>query len=260
MKKRILAWLLLGIFLGGCGFSQQEAERLFQPDTVVNIPLQPEETEAPTEAAPPTEAEPAEETEPETQPETVPPETKAPASGKTSSGKSTGSKSSGSKKTESKPEATQPPETEPPTEAPTEPPETEPEVFDISGYSPGSFEYAVAEQINAYRADAGLEPLSVSTRLCGIAAARAWEICASWSHTRPDGRGWKTVLSDYGYGYSAASEQLAHTSGYDAASIVGRWMESEGSSAELLNPAYTTVGVGVYTANGSVFLAAILIG
>ena len=118
----------------------------------------------------------------------------------------------------------------------------------------------LAEQINACRADAGLEPLSVSTKLCGIAAARAWEISASWSHTRPDGRGWKSVLGDYGYGYGTASEQLAHTSGYDAASIVSSWMGSSSNSAELLNPAYTTIGVGVYSAGGSVFLAAILIG
>ena len=267
MKKRILAWLALGLFLAGCSFSQQEAERLFQSDTVVNIPLQPEETEAPTEAPTESTEPPAtEETVPEetAEAETAPEETKASTSTKkTSSGKSSGSKTSSSGSSGSKkPAATEPPETQPPETAPPEtvPPETEPERFDISGYSPGSMEYAVAEQINAYRTDAGLEPLSISTKLCGIAAARAWEVSASWSHTRPDGRGWKSVLGDYGYGYGTASEQLAHTSGYDAASVVGSWMGSSSNSAELLNPAYTTIGVGLYSAGGSVFLAAILIG
>ena len=271
MKKRILAWLVLGLFLAGCSFSQQEAERLFQSDTVVNIPLQPEETEAPTEAPTESTEPPAtEETVPEetAEAETAPEETKASTSTKkTSSGKSSGSKTSGSGSSSKKPAATEPPETQPPETAPPEtlppetvPPETEPERFDISGYSPGSMEYAVAEQINAYRTEAGLEPLSVSTKLCGIAAARAWEVSASWSHTRPDGRGWKSVLGDYGYGYGTASEQLAHTSGYDAVSVVSSWMGSSSNSAELLNPAYTTIGVGLYSVGGSVFLAAILIG
>lgn len=250
MKKLIVLCMLIGLLMAGCGSSRPEAERLFQSDTVVNIPLNPEETAAPTEETAPEETA-SEETEVPT--ETVPEETKAAA---TSSSKSSGSKATSS----AKPAATQPPETEPPV---TEPPQTEatqPPVFDISGYTPGSLEYAVAEQINACRTDAGLEPLSFSGTLCGIASVRAYEICQSWSHTRPDGNGWITVLSDYGFGYSTAAEELAHTTGYDAPSIVNKWMGAESNSADLLNPAYTTIGVGVYSANGSVFLAAILAG
>ncbi|MBO5129239.1 MAG: hypothetical protein J6B95_02695 [Oscillospiraceae bacterium] len=252
MKKLILLCLLLGLFMTGCGLSRPEAERLFLADTVVNIPLNPEETAAPMEETRPEETA-TEETEAPT--ETLPEETKAPASSQKPSGSKTNSSSKPAAPKATEPPATQPPETEPPVTEVTQPP-----VFDISDYIPGSLESAVAEQINACRADAGLEPLHFSGTLCGIASVRAYEICQSWSHTRPDGSGWQTVLSDYGFGYSSAAEELAHTTGYDAASIVNKWMGAESNSADLLNPAYTTIGVGIYSANGSVFLAAILAG
>lgn len=258
MKRLIVLCMILSLFLSGCGLSRTEAERLFRTDTVVNIPLNPEETETPTEDTIP-ETSFIEETEAPT--ETVPEETKAAASSTKTSG---GSKSSGSKTGASTkpaaPKATEPPATQPPETEPPQTEATEPPVFDVSGYVPGNFEYAVAEQINACRTDAGLEPLSVNVTLCGIASVRAYEICQSWSHTRPDGNGWITVLSDYGFGCSCAAEELAHTTGYDAVSIVNKWMGAESNSADLLNPAYTTIGVGVYSANGSVFLAAILAG
>lgn len=165
---------------------------------------------------------------------------------------------------------TDPPETEPPettpaeTEPPfTDPPETEvPEAgnYDASGYSPGSLEYAVAEQINVCRAEAGLEPLLMDGGLSGVASVRAYEVSVSWSHTRPNGRGWQTVLPDYGWDYSAAAEELAHVAGFDAASVVSKWINADSSKADLLNPELTTIGIGIYTLEGTIFLAAIIIG
>lgn len=271
MKKLVLACILLGLLLAGCDSSETDTEQLFRSDTVVNIPLNPEEpeTQEPTaeQTLPPAESV----TEGVT--ESTAEETAAPSSVSSSSGKSSSSKSSGSSKasassskaTETTQAATEvptiePPETEPPE---TEPPETQsPEaaIYEISDYVAGGLEYAVAEQINAYRTEAGLEPLGMNGYLCGIASVRAYEVCVSWSHTRPDGRGWQSVLSDYGFGYGSAAEELAHTGGFDAAAIVSKWMSSESNSADILSADFTTIGVGVYNTGGATFIAAIFVG
>lgn len=164
------------------------------------------------------------------------------------------------------PAATEPPAAELPaaTEPATEPhvtaPEpTDPPLYDISGYSVGSLEYAMRDAINAYRADAGLGELKLSSRLCAIASCRGYEISQVWSHTRPDGRSYKTVLSDYGYGGSA-QELLVYVSGSgDGQAIVDKWMASD-SHKELLLGGYSTVGIGVYRVNGLTYVACLLTG
>ena len=155
--------------------------------------------------------------------------------------------------------ATEPPETEPSATEPaaTEPEPTEADLYDISGYSLGSLEKSMATAINAYRAEEGLGELSLSSRLSAIASCRGYEVSRVWSHTRPDGRDYRTVLSDYGYGGSA-QELLVYVSGSgDAQSIVDKWMASD-SHRELLLGAVSTVGIGIYRANGYTYIACLL--
>lgn len=155
--------------------------------------------------------------------------------------------------TELVPALTEPAETAPPeTEIP------EPTVYTTSGYAPGSLEYALADQINTLRVQAGQPSLAFSTSLSCAAAMRAYEISVSWSHTRPGGRDWASVLPEYGIGYAAASEHLVYTAGFDAAAIAAKWMETNADA--LLNADVTTIGVGAYAQDGVTFLAAILIG
>lgn len=245
MKKSKYAAFFLSLLmvLGGCVSPAEEAERLFRSDTVVNIPVNPEESEepAPTEAE--TTAPPAEETVPETTRE------KSGSSGKSAS-------ASGGKTTK----ATEPPVTEPPATVPPETESPEAAVYDISDYVVGSMESTAAELLNTFRTEAELEPLAMDSRLCAIASVRAYEAALLWSHTRPNGAGWQTVLTDYGYGYTAAAEEVSRVSGSDVAAAVDSWMNSESSSANFLSGAYTTIGVGVYDAGGTVILAVVLIG
>lgn len=253
-----------------------------------------------TEAVPAETQQSSEETEaPETEPEATEAAKKSTSTKKTTSSKktTTGKKTTSSKKdtttkkdtstkaTEppaSKPAATEPPATEAPaTEVPatqpaateppateppaTEPPVTEPEptdppLYDISGYKVGSLESGMRDAINGYRTEAGLSELSMSSRLCAIASCRGYEISQVWSHTRPDGRSYKTVLSDYGYGGGSVKELLVYVSGSgDGAAIVDKWMSSD-SHRELLLGGYSTVGIGTYRANGNTYIACLLVG
>lgn len=281
--KYVLLPVCLAAVLAGCTITPFSEDNPYKVDTVVQIPVDP--TEAPTEAV-------STETEEITQPrETVPEETVPETTGSktTTSGGQTSSSSgktstSTSKNSASSTKTTEAPETQPPeTEAATEPAETEPEAtegltaepaetepptqppteppYDPSSYSVGSLEYAFLEQINSCRAEAGLAALALDTRLSGIAALRAQEAATVWSHTRPDGREYTTAMTDYGYGFGAAAENLINGAGTpDAAASVAMWMTSDAQAGNILNGGFCTVGIGVYDAGGFTYIAVLFVG
>ena len=292
MKREIILLLLAVLCLTGCG----REDNPYRVDTVIQIPVDP--TETPTEpeiTQTPTEpeAEPAEETQTPTEKAPSTKKSTGSASGK-STGKSSETGKKGSEKNNKKettsdntketkpaqeqtdPAGTTPPVTEPSTTQPppttqppaTEPPETTPPEtappepsYDPSGYSVGSLEYGVLEQINSYREEAGVPPLVMDENLCAVASVRAYETSILWSHTRPDGRGYASVLTDYGYASSGAAEHLAHVSGNgDAARIVSKWMNTEKNQESLLDGGRSAAGIGVYRSGGVTHLACLLIG
>lgn len=97
----------------------------------------------------------------------------------------------------------------------------------------------------------------MDSTLSALAAIRAYECTASFSHTRPDGRDCFSVLADYGYSsYIAVGENLLYgTSGFTAAQMVSAWMNSEGHRANILNADFTRAGIGIYYANGYIYVA-----
>ncbi len=151
--------------------------------------------------------------------------------------------------------ATEPSATEAMATEPTDPPQ---EIYDISGYTAGALEYAVLGEINARRAKEGLEALPMDARLCAIASARAWESLRVWSHTRPDGRDYGTVLADYGYGADTAAENLAHTTAPSAQDLVDKWMESQEAMGNILGE-FTAIGIGIYTSDGITCIACLFV-
>lgn len=257
--------LLPVLLLTGC---RTVAE--IKPDTIVDIPLHPTEvrsepvteiTAAATETQPAVGiTEPTTVTEPaETTPE--PPRNNGSSGGSSSGGKKPGKGSSNSKPTATEP-PTQPP-TVPPTDPPTEPPTetpTAPLAYDPSGYAPGSMDRAVADTVNAYRLDAGLEALTLNPRLSAIASVRAFEVMQLWSQTRPDGSSGISVLREYGYSYSCAGENL-YFGAAGAGTIGDKWMASKVQKNNILMESATTIGVGSFTdEDGITYVAALIVG
>ena len=199
----------------------------------------------------------------ETKPaETEPRETK-PAQTEPAATQPAATENVGTEPPATEPSATEPPATEPPaTEIPaTESVPTEPGRYDISAYVQDTVGYDVAARMNEERVSAGLGELSLDARLSAIASCRAWEVCQVWSHTRPDGRGYATVLTDYGYPGGAVGELLVYVTGSgDGADMVRKWMESDGHRPLILSESAGTVGVGVYRANGYTFVCVLLTG
>ena len=140
----------------------------------------------------------------------------------------------------------------------TEPPATEPPSYDISNYRTGDLEYEMLNRINEYRSENWLDELALDTRLCAIASYRSFEASRVWSHTRPDGRHFSTVLTDYGYGAGGVQELLVYDTGAgNGTAIVDRWMES--NSKESLLGDYTTAGIGGYRVDGLVYVTCLLV-
>lgn len=255
--KRIWIALVLALLLTGCKVQQE-----IRLDTIVDIPLHPTEPVADTSAV---ETETAESmTEETTQPETIPEQKPTEDSGKTETGgktnNSSGKGTSGKTEKPTEPKTERPtaaPATQPPTDPPTEAPTEAPDQFDLNSVTPGSLEYGVIGEINARRAEAGLDPLTSDLALCRLAALRAWENRTIWSHTRPDGSDFRTVFSQYGYPCAGAAENI-YFGAYGAADIVEKWMSSEKYSANLLLDA-SAIGAGSCTDENGLRYVVVLI-
>lgn len=98
------------------------------------------------------------------------------------------------------------------------------------------------ELVNQYRREAGVSELASSVSLNQAAEIRASEIAHVFSHTRPDGREWYSVLAEVGQENVAAAENIALNYPTAAAALKG-WMNSEGHRTNLLNPDYRYLGM-----------------
>lgn len=109
-------------------------------------------------------------------------------------------------------------------------------------------EWEVLLLTNRERLKEGLDPLTTTPYLQKATDIRAEEISESFSHDRPDGSSYLTVLD--GYKYTAAGENIIAGYRTPAASVNG-WMNSEGHRRNILKAAYRHVGVGFYYLSGS---------
>jgi uncharacterized protein YkwD len=103
--------------------------------------------------------------------------------------------------------------------------------------------------VNQNRANAGLPALAWNDNLAACAMIRASELPAAFSHTRPNGSAWYTVMPDLMYG-----ENLGHGY-YSAGDIVTAWMNSPTHRENILTPGFGSCGIGLYEVNGKWYWA-----
>lgn len=99
---------------------------------------------------------------------------------------------------------------------------------------------------NSERAKAGVAPLSGTPALNAAAAVRAQEVAKLFSHNRPDGTLCFTVLGEFNITSKARGENIAGNF-RTPEKVVDAWMKSPGHRDAIMNPDYTSVGIGVYT-------------
>ena len=118
----------------------------------------------------------------------------------------------------------------------------------------GDFSYS-NEALDVFRLDnekreaVGKSALVLDEALTKAANARAKELVTKFSHTRPNGTNYATILSSYG---KETSEIIAW--GYNSPKdVVDGWMNSAVHKANILdsnNRGFTKVGIGYYNSNG----------
>jgi uncharacterized protein YkwD len=112
-------------------------------------------------------------------------------------------------------------------------------------------ENEVVRLTNAERAKAGCGALKHDARLRAAAFGHSSDMSANsyFDHNSRDGRDFADRIRAAGFSFTAAGENIAQ--GYPtAAAVVNGWMNSPGHRQNILNCAYTHIGVG-HAANGS---------
>ncbi|WP_028330223.1 CAP domain-containing protein [Brachyspira alvinipulli] len=111
----------------------------------------------------------------------------------------------------------------------------------------------VVELANAARKDNGTSsPLILDPTLTEAAQKRAEELIKLFSHTRPDGTQFLTVLKEYNVTYNTAGENIANGQ-VDADDVMKSWLNSPGHRANILNGKFGKIGVGVFEYNNNLY-------
>jgi uncharacterized protein YkwD len=118
---------------------------------------------------------------------------------------------------------------------------------DSAGQTPSAAwtdkELAVLRHHNKARNDRGIGDLTATEKLGEAAGMRCRETIRRWSHTRPNGKPWHTVLPLFDIGYRSAGENIAYGQP-TASSVHSAWMNSSGHRGNILNGAFKNAGVG----------------
>ena len=104
----------------------------------------------------------------------------------------------------------------------------------------------IFELVNEERKKAGVAPLVLNEKLCDMARFKLNEMdeLRYFGHTSPVYGSPSKMAKAFGITNKGCGENLAWTSSPDRA--MEAWMESEGHRANILNPAYTQIGIGCH--------------
>ena len=120
---------------------------------------------------------------------------------------------------------------------------------EINGFKADSDQERVLELMNKERAAVGASALILDETLCKAAAIRAEEITRKFSHERPDGTRYVSLLNELGIVNKAGAENIAE--GFlSADEVMSGWMKSSGHKKNILNSTYTHTGIARYVSGG----------
>ena len=127
----------------------------------------------------------------------------------------------------------------------------------------------LAQQLFAAQNDArslnGVAPLTVDAAVTAVAQARAQDMATRgyFSHTSPTGETAFTLLAAAGIGYKLAGENIGENNYPDDQSVtvaMTGFLSSSTHRANLLNPAFTRVGIGVVVAGDLKYFVIVFVG
>jgi uncharacterized protein YkwD len=109
-----------------------------------------------------------------------------------------------------------------------------------------AYEASVLTLVNQERAKAGCRALTADSRLAKAAKGHSADMATRgyFDHTTPDGVSFATRITNAGYRWSGAAENIAEGQ-KDPAAAMTAWMNSAGHRANILNCGYRNLGVGL---------------
>jgi hypothetical protein len=116
----------------------------------------------------------------------------------------------------------------------------------ILGFASSITPSQVVELTNAERARAGLPPLTLSSKLTGAALSKGQDMFNDqyWAHVAPDGKEPWSFISENGYSYRVAGENLARDFS-NSGDMMSAWMRSPTHKANIVNTRYQEIGIAV---------------
>lgn len=133
-------------------------------------------------------------------------------------------------------------------------------VFDKTKFLAAVLPGVLTEIANNDRRNYDAPPLIVSDLLTKAAIMKAEDMARNgyFAHTSPDGKSPWYWLSQVGYKYSTAGENLA-VNFYDSDDVARAWMNSPTHKANIIKKEYTEIGIGVargmYQGEDTIFVA-----
>lgn len=105
----------------------------------------------------------------------------------------------------------------------------------------------IIDETNSERIKYNLKPLSEKNILNSSAVFKSYDMNTNqyFEHESPTGVDIADLASQFGYEYITIGENLAMGNFQSEAEIVSAWMNSPGHKANILNPKYTQIGVGL---------------
>ena len=105
----------------------------------------------------------------------------------------------------------------------------------------------ILSEVNGRRTDNGLPALSENSLLDVSSATKARDMINKnyFGHDSPDGNGVEYFGDAAGYDFILMGENLAYGDFKDEEALVEAWMESESHRANMLNPKFHEIGLGI---------------
>lgn len=114
-----------------------------------------------------------------------------------------------------------------------------------------AYKNKVLELVNAERENNGLSPLKWDDKLAAAAQSHCDDMVARnfFAHENPDGKTPHERIKETGASFMMTGENIA--AGQDSPeTVMMSWMNSDGHRANILNPSYTSIGIGVTKGGG----------
>lgn len=125
-----------------------------------------------------------------------------------------------------------------------------------------SYQKQVLDLVNVERTKRGLKSLTLDTKLSNVATMKSQDMIDKnyFDHNSPTYGSPFDMMRKFGVSYRSAGENIAEGQ-RSPQEVMNAWMNSEGHRKNILNPNFTTLGVGVAkTSSGRLYWTQMFIG